>query len=186
MISLFFVVYNIMLQLNKTHLTKTSYASLAILLGVILMNGLSQAKMSNENSKMVAMALFVGGWLIMPMVLSCGRPKNESWKFYLASYSILVSALVMKFQMMKNKKPEAMYGLMFMAAWLALGFFTATVGVKQSNQKTMFGLLAGVCVILSMVATLPFQRENCVVDGPGMALFALGWVFLTLVNSHRN
>lgn len=36
-----------------------------------------------------------------------------------------------------------------------------------------------------MLYMLPYQRKNCIVDGPGMPLFMLAFGIIILLNSNR-
>ena len=81
---------------------------------------------------------------------------------------------------MDNKK---LFAGLFTLGWLTVG---VSVGMGKSsllNRNTYLGVSGAILVLLSMLKMLPKQRELCVVDGPGMPMFALGWVAVVLGNS---
>ena len=70
--------------------------------------------------------------------------------------------------------------IIFAISWLVLGFFT---GEHLNNNLKFLGLLASILVLISMMVSLPFQRKECIVDGPGMPLFVIAWFIIIYLNS---
>jgi len=67
-------------------------------------------------------------------------------------------------------------------AWIVLGVM---VGNHLPGRAKYIGLIASAMVLGSMMKVLPYQREEKVVDGPGMPLFVIAWVILIGLNSSR-
>ena len=84
---------------------------------------------------------------------------------------------------MSNKqKPPMILPAIFAISWLVLGYNS---GSHLTGSMKWLGLAVGVLVILSMMVILPFQRKNCIADGPGMPLFVIAWVLIVYMNSNR-
>jgi hypothetical protein len=168
--------------LNTNKLFRTFLPAVAIMAGVMFKNGGEQyAKATNTDNSQnmkIGMGLFVGGWLAMAFVL--GGNKLQLSLPVVSSMGVLLAVMIM--MCAKHNKQEmpkwAVY--MFTASWVALGY---SVGLGRNNTAKMLGLGASASVLASMLYTLPEQRKHNVVDGPGMALFALGWVFLSMANA---
>jgi hypothetical protein len=173
-----------MFNLNESLLIKTAIPSLSIILGVILSNGFEQANLSNNYTKILATIAFVGGWILLPFALSLDR--SNKWMYFVMSYSIVFSASALKYFMINKKQPPFFLAILFMVAWPLLGYFIATpLGGTPYSKKSLIGLFAGGCAVLSMVVVLPFERKKLVTDGIGMSLFTLAWTLVTILNSSR-
>lgn len=169
-------------MLNNSLLVQTSIASLLVIFGVVLKNSLEQAKMSNNKMlNNLGMLMFAFGWIYLAYILSIGRENKVTP--IVSSLAILVSVMMMK-QYMKDKKEVPIYlPAMFSVAWLAIGYYVSSH--LTGNMKYM-GLLASVCVLVGMLYSLPYQRKNCIVDGPGMPLFVIAWAMIVYFNSLRS
>jgi hypothetical protein len=172
-----------MIHLDETLLGKTAIPSIFVIMGVVLTNGVEQAKLSSNYTKMVAMVAFVIGWLALPFTLSLDR--SNKWVYFVLSYCILFAASALKYFMVNNKQPPMILAMLFMVSWPLLGYFIATPIGKAFSKKSMLGIFAGVCAVLSMVVVLPFERNKGITDGIGMSLFTLAWTLVTLLNSIR-
>lgn len=176
-----------MLYLDTSRLFKSSLCALTIILGVVGQNALEQAKMNTSVTTIISSVLFVGGWLILPFFLSRGR--NHKYLYFIFSYMILMAAVTLKAYMTNNNKPPMLFGILFMLGWVFLGVFVASPLKKNNplsnliNTRTIWGLIAAACAILSMKIALPFERKNCIADGPGMSLFTIAWVLVSLLDS---
>ena len=161
--------------LNENIFNQTLIAGLTVTAGVVLKNGGTQYYKTIENpAKKFGMLLFVLGWLAIAYLTGF---RNKNMISVAASMGVLGSVMMMMSQKDKGKKPDKIYGLIFTASWLALGY-------SMRNKK--YGLLASVLVLFAMEYSLPKQRQRCVVDGAGMVLFALGWVLIAMANSVQN
>jgi hypothetical protein len=174
-----------MVCFRSNRLYLTLLGGLLVLSGVVTKN--TSEQMEQEDSfvgSKLGPALFVLGWAIV--AYSIALPSNT--KGYIAPIEfdqhtiqtlIAVSAIVSSVFMMKKlmdsgKKIPMMYPAMFAGGWLLLGF---TVG-------GYLGMVSALLVIGSMMGVLPWQRENCVVDGPGMPMFTIAWLLLAAGNSN--
>jgi uncharacterized membrane protein YhdT len=179
------------LTLNKTKVLRTMLPALAIMVGVMLKNGGEQfaacgGRINKKQMKMIGSLLFVGGWIGIAYAvgMACNSMKRgkHMWMPVAASAGVLLSVMAMMHYKHKKDKPRWLVAapVIFAGSWLLLGY---SVAMGKGNLAMMFGLGAAACVLLSMMVALPWQRKKKVIDGPGMALFALGWIALTVANS---
>jgi hypothetical protein len=144
-------------------------------------NSFEQLKMPEHPiGKPLGVALITLGWLYTAYILSVGR-KNKMG-LVLPSLAILGSVMVMKQFMTKGKMPPMAFPAIFAIAWIVLGW---NVGGHLTGWMKYLGLVASALVIGSMMGLLPMQRKAGVVDGPGMPMFVLAWVIITLLNAKR-
>lgn len=167
--------------------------ALIIIIGVMLKNG---GKQFNEHKgvkedKMVMLLgtiLFIGGWIGVAYAAATTDTGFKSgqnlWLPIMSSTAIVLSVMGMMQAKQKygEDTPEWFNVLVFVFAigWLVLGY---SVAMGKGDKTMVLGIGAAVFVLVSMLIALPWQRKNNVVDGPGMALFALGWVLLAAANS---
>ena len=170
-----------MSSINNSVLLKTSVSSLLVIAGVVIKNSLEQMGMKDSPLKMLGMVLFVSGWIYTAYNLSKGR-KNKLVPI-IASMLILGSAIGMKQYMIRKLSPPMVLPIAFAVSWVVLGL---GVGNHLSGIKKYLGLIASICVIVSMMGTLPKQRKMCIVDGPGMVLFTIAWSIISVLNSLRS
>lgn len=170
-----------MSKLDNKLLMKSTLASLSVIFGVVIKNSIEQLKIPNHPiGKPVGMGLFVAGWLYVAYVFSLRR-RNKMW-IVLPSFAILGAVMMMKQAMMKGNNPHPIFPAIFAISWLIFGF---TTGSHLSGNIKYFGLVASILIMFSMMILLPKQREQCVVDGPGMPFFVIGWGILIYLNSCR-
>lgn len=164
--------------------------AIAVMAGVMFKNG-GGPKQANIGkwSKMLGLILFIAGWLGVAYAVSLnGSSRFKSgmkmWLPVLAAIGVLVTVLVMMPTMEKHggKLPTwaMILPVLFAGFWILLGW---SVAMGKGSKALYFGLAASALVLLSMLISLPWQRKNCAVDMPGMALFALGWVALSVANA---
>ena len=167
-----------MTTINNSLFTHTSLAASAVIVGVVIKNALEQAKMHTEFTKMAGIFFFVFGWLYIAWIVSLGR-KNKA-TVVIPSILILITAMWMKTFMSRGQMPPMWMPITFAVSWMTLGLASSA---HLKGGMRWFGALAGVSVILSMMVSLPWQRKECVVDGPGYCLFCLGWAVVAISNS---
>ena len=165
--------------------------ALAIMAGVMLKNG-GGPKQANLGkwSKTLGMVLFIGGWLIVAYAVSLNSKGSrfksgmKMWLPVLASLGVLVTVMIMMSIKEKHggKMPTwaMILPVLFAALWILLGW---SVAMGKGNIAIYLGLGAAALVLLSMLVSLPWQRKNGMIDGPGIGLFALGWVALSVANA---
>jgi hypothetical protein len=146
---------------------------------------------TDETKKMIGMALFLLGWLVVAYGISIGPMGGYSipatprtFVVFSICAAIVMDVMTMKQHMADEKDatspapmPQHM-PIIFALGWLALGFFSGWNALTR-----IIGLASAGLVVVSMLVLLPWQRKNGIVDGPGMALFVLGWMGLALANS---
>lgn len=169
-----------MVTLNDKILTQTSLGALGVISGVVIKNTYSQmeAPKNKDIAEMIGTLVFVVGWLtVLHAVVMKGKtafvPSQKNIASIASVAGILGSVFIMKSKMKAKEEIHMMYPLIFSASWLALGY---NIGE--------YGNAASVMVILSMLFSLPWQRKNCIVDGPGMPLFVAAWALIAYSNSH--
>lgn len=169
-----------MVQFNALQIAYTTIPAILIVMGVILMNGGEQFLKHHDTqvSDLIGKISFIIGWIILAFTLSLTRKDMLQKVFIFGSCLIvLVSAIVSKLEIKdrKSKVPDLIWPFLFSVAWIVLGW--------TSSNKNYLGFLGSLFVIASMIVFLPIQRKYCVVDGPGMSCFLLGWVLLILGNA---
>ena len=157
-------------------------AALTIVLSVIITNGGGQAGSSPMTSALIGMPLFLLGWAGVAYTLTLEKEQTNQVYVWIASVLIVVSAMGSKWYMMKGGMPPMIFPLLFAASWLTLGWLSSNQEGSM-NFGRVTGVLGAISVILSMMFFLPVQRGMCIVDGPGMPLFLLGWMLVMFANS---
>lgn len=201
-----------MFVLDDELLYKSTFASLLIILGVVLLNTVTTLEknlnLNNINDKqwhfaglLIGALMFMVGWVNIANVTSINRETSEATILYYSSLAIMVSAGAMKYMMytkQMNMPWIPLFPATFVLSWLALGMLVGDVKIKdvmnliygnmdfnELDINKKLGLLIGPLVIGSMMVALPWQREKCVADGPGMPMFVMAWGLLILLNSNR-
>lgn len=137
------------------------------------MNTLEQAGMKSKPAMLAAGVLFVGGWVSFAggaTTLTSGEVRRVA--ILGLSALIAVSAFVLRSNLKAGNPPSlvAMFG--FFAGWLGLAL------VMGSARGRYLRPLTGAAAAAGGMALLPWQRKLCLVDGPAMPLFTLGWVLI--------
>lgn len=165
-----------MVQLDDGKLMRGVLAGMLITFGVVAKNTSEQASSLPYGLKnilpVLGMIMFVGGWALEAYTLGEGKPMKDKLKFIIPSAVIVVVVMLMKKMMKAGKNPMPL-PIIFAVSWLLLGFFV----------QPMYGTLAAVFVLLSMLISLPWQRKSGVIDGPGMPLFVIAWFMLAFLNA---
>ena len=169
------------MKLQNRLVIETSIASLLVIFGVVMKNSLEQMGKPNHSiGKPLGMSFFIIGWVYTAYILSKNKPNKLV--FILPSMGVLLSVMMMKRYMSKGSKPPMVFPAVFALSWIVLG---AMVGNHLPGNMKYSGLIASLLVLVSMMKLLPFQRENEIVDGPGMPLFVIAWVIIIFLNSSR-
>ncbi len=184
-----------MVLLNDDVLALTSLGAAGVISGVVIKNSMEQlGKKENAIAKFVGPALFIGGWLVVLWsIIRTGLGLNaKTIQAAIAIATIIGSVMYMKDKMAKKEKIEWYIGILFPVGWILLAYTVGLGGLdgitnlsmeQVFSTKSLLSFSAAAVVLLSMMWALPWQRKNCVVDGPGMPLFCLGWVLLIGANS---
>jgi hypothetical protein len=163
--------------------------SAAITGGVTLVNlGLAEkptwAGLSNKT--WLGAVSFIAGWVLVLASLYKYSQASSLVRLFLVVAGVLVvlasAALVMT--RVKTSLPgfvKVVAAATFVGAWLAVATLTAFDSDNTlAKRKAEFTYPAAALIMLSIMFVLPIQRAGKVVDGPGYAIFQLGWVFLAL------
>ena len=169
------------MRVDTNLLIQTSIASCLVIFGVVTKNSSEQLGFPNHPiGKPVGMGMFIMGWIYVAYILSMNKPNKLM--FILPSVGIVIAVMMMKTYMVKKQTPPVMFPLIFALSWIILGL---NVGNHLSGNQKYIGIFASLLVLLSMMKILPYQRTNNVVDGPGMPMFVIAWVILSILNSSR-
>jgi hypothetical protein len=169
------------MRVDTNLLIQTSIASCLVIFGVVTKNSSEQLGFPNHPiGKPVGMGMFIMGWIYVAYILSINKPNKLM--FILPSVGIVIAVMMMKTYMVKKQTPPVMFPLIFALSWIILGL---NVGNHLSGNQKYIGIFASLLVLLSMMKILPYQRTNNVVDGPGMPMFVIAWVILSILNSSR-
>ena len=168
------------LNLNDRKLQMSALAGLAIYSAVVLKNGTEQMKMKDSPLGYVGKGLFTLGWLGLAYSF-CGQPKPtlKCALSYGGALGVISAVMAMK-TMKLSEQQKKTAGMIFVGSWIAVAI---AVGLGKSMKSKQLGMFALANVLGSMLFILPKQRELCVVDGPGMGMFALTWVSLAIANA---
>jgi len=161
--------------LDNSKLIPTFGAAIAIAAGVMAKNSDEQME-HRPLLKNFGMASFVLGWVLMAFSLSMGKPNKIL--YWAPCMAILGSVLQMKKAKSEDKKPDKIYPITFAGSWLMLGYL-----LSMNLDMKIFGFLPPALVLSSMMFILPWQRTNCIVDGPGLPMFTTGLAILATINS---
>jgi len=157
------------MRVDTNLLIQTSIASCLVIFGVVTKNSSEQLGFPNHPiGKPVGMGISIN--------------KPNKLMFILPSVGIVIAVMMMKTYMVKKQTPPVMFPLIFALSWIILGL---NVGNHLSGNQKYIGIFASLLVLLSMMKILPYQRTNNVVDGPGMPMFVIAWVILSILNSSR-
>lgn len=185
------------ISLDKNLLAWSSLGAVGVISGVVVKNSMEQlGKSKSVVGTFVGPALFVGGWLVFlyAVVLALDGGLGTNWipKLQAAAAVAMIvgSVLYMKQQMAAGKDVAPYVAVLFPIGWVLLAYTIGIGGLdsipsvaKLTGAKSVLSLGAAGAVLLSMMWALPWQRKNCVVDGPGMPLFASAWAALIAANS---
>lgn len=171
------------LNLNSSKFRTLGVGAMLVVAGVVLKNTSEQMKnAANHPMSMVGLACFVIGWLTVAYGISVSAsgtlPLNlRTLVLFGCAITLILVVMKMKKVMMAKKEMPMLLPMTFAATWLLLGALTgSTPGTRA------LGVLAAVCVLVSMMVALPWQRKNGIIDGPGMPLFCLAWGLLLAAN----
>lgn len=160
--------------------------------------------------RMTGMPLFTIGWVMVIMSFLNNDTRSRKYRWVLAGSSVGVYMAAMMARMMMESGttglPMKLTMMKFMMCWLTIGLL---IGMKnhggsgdsddsdedpdipdvteeeEVHDKTIHfvGLLPPALVIMSMMSINKFERPNSIASGPGMPIFMMAWVILSLVNS---
>lgn len=184
------------LTLEKTPLLLGLAGGVSISSAIVAMNTLP-----GKNMQMVTgMPLFTLGWglVIMGFLKNTTRASKYRTGLAVASVGVYMAAMLSRMLMDAGKSGVHLHvsKLMFLASWLVVG---SLIGMKQhmaTEERTGhdelhsplihgLGFVPPALVVLSMMSVNTMERPRGVASGPGMPVFMLSWVILSLVNSVR-
>ncbi len=180
-----------MVSFNNEVLALSSLGAAGVISGVVAKNSMEQL---GKESKFLGSALFVGGWLVFLYAVIRGDMgmNFKTIQTAVAVVMIIGSVFYMKDRMAKKEKVEWYIAMFFPIGWTLLAYTVGLGGFDEITDlsinrvlgiKSILSFGAAGAVLLAMMWALPWQRKNCVVDGPGMPLFVSAWAILIAANS---
>lgn len=169
-------------ELNNFLLIHTTIAALLITCGVVIMNYIEQTSIVNNIYKMISILFFIGGWIYLAFILAKNREDFYKRVIAFTSLGIIISTISVKYFISEFKEPPLIFPALFALCWLILGYYNAES--LDINHK-LISILGATCILISIIISLQLKRNNCIVDGPGMPLFLLGWGIVIFINSKR-
>ena len=178
------------LVLNQNILQTTFASGVLVMLGVIFKNGSTQLNHPQEYTimgakwsqyELIGLILFTLGWGGFIFATNRNRFTTVNTAM-IASLGIWAAVVGMMYFKKLPSLPQffKILPIIFAVSWLVLGY---AVSVGKRNLAKCLGIGSAVMVLLAMMYFLPLQRKNCVVDGPGMALFAIAWAAFAMANA---
>lgn len=174
---------------EKTPLFLGLSGGVAISSAIVAMNTLPA-----KNMQMAAgMPLFTLGWVLVIIGFLKNTTRAAKYKNVLAVSSVVVYTAAMVARMMMDNNiqgaPMTAAKLVFLAAWVSLAVF---MGMKKKpgdaevhdGRVHALALVPPALVVVSMMSVNTLERPGNVPSGPGMPLFLLAWVVLSMVNSY--
>lgn len=165
-------------SLNVRHLTQLSLAASSVIGGVVAKNSARELQTKNTQlADISGILLFTVGWIAVAY-LGGQKGKTTSKLLTWASVAaIWYSATTMRKKADLKQKVPLHLLLMFGIGWVTFGW------VSDHSKQKRLGLVAAGMVIISMMGFLPWQRAQCIVDGPGLVFYTIAWAIIVLVNS---
>lgn len=174
-------------RIHHNRFLLTALGSLGVILSVVMKNTTEQMKIPDSPFSKLGSILFFVSWMVVAYSIGMDNrggfsPSLKALVAFSAAAGILYAVSQIK-PLMKAGVPERVmrpFMYLFMVSWLLLG---VSIGLGRNNTAYMLGVLGAISVILSMIYALPWQRKNCIVDGPGMPLFVIGWFLVAFGNA---
>ena len=183
-----------MIGLYTKKLGLSTLGAIMVISGVVVKNSHEQMKKTDVMIPMIGMGLFLVGWVVTVFSGSLNNIGEPMLSVRTIMSIISVIMIVLSVMVMKGKIqlpetiPKFVFPGMFILGWIGFGY---SLGLKHEsnllefNRKTMIGITGASMIIVSMLMSLPWQRKNNIVDGPGMPLFVAGWGSIIMGNSMR-
>lgn len=166
--------------INRTRLLQMFLAAVLVVTGISLASTAKEALKLNESMRYIlgilGMVLFVGGWLLVAYRFYQTIPEQAVY-FVPAIISIIISTLVSRF----SSLPQWPFFLLYIAGW---GIFGWVISKHIDGSDRWLGPSASLLAIASIVGLMPWQRQNGVVDGLGLPIYAAAWVLVSIVHAY--
>jgi len=172
---------------------------------------------STPLNKAVGFILFSIGWMLLIKSFTENETRDESNKNILIFSSVAVWISAMSLRMLmdngSSKYPMMAFGMIFMSAWMAIGYTIgnkSTIELQEKDEKDetaeiigtideieteeveidtttmttrLVGISAPILVFVAMMIVNGFERPRKLSAGVGLPLFASAWVTLAMINS---
>lgn len=184
------------LTFEKTPLLLGLTGGVSINAAIVAMNALPGKKMQMAGG----VPLFTIGWSLIIASFIKNGTRASKFRSLLATASLGVysSAMLARFLADSGNKgtPVKVSKAVFLTCWILVGIF---LGMKKVHDVSdvkgeddvhdptihSLALLPPALVVLSMTSINILERPRSIASGPGMPIFMLAWVILSLVNSVR-
>jgi len=141
---------------------------------------------------------FTLGWGLIIKSFLYNSTRAQKFKAPLVASSLGVYSMAMLARLLTDSgntgTPVKVSKMLFLAFWISIGIF---LGMKKASDEVdeldeedvhsplihALGLIPPAFVVLSMSSINIVERPRGIASGPGMPIFMLAWVVLSLVNS---
>lgn len=175
-----------LLTLNVEKFVPLMTAGLVILLSNMIKKGGKQLKWPRV-TRSIGKGVCIVGWLVVAYLTGFRNHKSPCYQAIVGTLLIVSTAMVMeeeKVTFEDSKKVETyIVSLLYVLGWFLLG---RGVAMKSGRVGKGLALSATLMAVASGLFLMPVQRKAKVVDGPGVMLCTMVWVFLSAAFSTRN
>lgn len=164
--------------LNDILFKHSTISSIMIIFGIMIKN--SGNKLGFKDYDIItniSAFLFIGGWLYLTYALSLYR--SNKIPIIISSLTIVATVTFMKTYIKNDNK--ALKGI-FALAWIILGY---AISEHLPNESKYYGFIAIAMVLYAMKVALPYERKQCLIDGPGMPMYIIAMFIIVILNSIR-
>jgi hypothetical protein len=168
---------------DKHRLVAGGAGILLVLGSTVLYNTFKEMDALSLIPFVISLCAFAIGWIILAAVLvHVGMvSRNLGVLISIGCISLsTITTIIAEYLKIDLGAAKSILTAVYVLGWLALGFF---VGEGLNPHAKILGILGAVTVLLGQTVILPVQREEGVVDGPGLPLYTLGLGLLTLANA---
>lgn len=182
---------NMSLTFEKKPLLLGLSGGVAINAAIVAMNTLS-----GKNMQMMGGVPLFTTWALIIASFLYNTTRLDKYKSVLALSSVGVWSMAVMGRMLtdagKTGIPANVSKMVFMICWLVVGTLIGMKKVFEKSDETeevhsplihALGLLAPAMVVLWMTSISKMERPRGMASGPGMPIFTMAWVILSLVNS---
>lgn len=166
--------------INRTRLLEMLMATVLVVTGATMSSTAKEAKGLTEGMRyilaIVGFIFFIGGWGLVAYRFYQTIPKKAMY-FIPGIAAIVISSLVIRFTTL----PKWPFFLGYAAGWALFGW---AISSEIEGTDRWLGPSAAALAVASMVGMMPWQRQNCIVDGLGLPLYVAGWVLVSIVHAY--
>lgn len=169
-------------MINESSVYYMASGALLINISELMDKGLKQVNLNTEATKVFGMIFLIFGWIIVSYVVG-----------FTGSVDIIRTPLAMLFgagiavsTIVNNEIKRELSKKISLASYIILLLaFGYTLGIGKPAFSMLLGMISVILIIVSNTYLLPMQREENMIDGPGMSMNVLGWILMIIGNSYE-